>query len=438
MYGIEDEDRFLIDKSYVTQIEYRQDEVIYKLVDDYVFTLIYIKKFVPNKERLINELINRNNNLVITEGCTDWKHLKSALIHFNEEKKYENLDFKFLEYENSLSEKKELAGNKTLDTICEYVSLFKNDYKRIFVFDADDREINEKYKSESGYKYLGNNVYVIILPVPDFRKNTPLISIENYYTDKEIKTKDINGCRLYISDEFSVDGIRNEEGLCTLKYDKERPNLIIDTEVYEIDNNDCIKCKKDINEKRNKLKKAPILSKNNFAKNILGNISPFNSFSKDNFSLFFDILENILKNNYEEDLNLKNEVSISPNTKIKIYPKHYEMHIQVWDEEDVGIVNRFRETGVKFQMIDFVNNQVHIGCGYSYDKCYITAMLGYSDLLREFIEQKINNPFNNRIYLHIFDNNKIHECSFEILNGDNGYIQFSHLIKKIKSLINNY
>ena len=239
LYGKEDEDKIIlkIDKIIQTEItELVKDEVRIIIKEEELYLEFYIKKFVPNIERLDDEIFNSKENLIITEGKTDWKHLKAALIEFRNEKLYLDLDVKFFEYEKNLADYNEnlknenLGGAKTLEIICKYVSLFPNEKTKIFVFDPDDEKLVKKYKTEKGYYKLGNNVYIVLLPIPDSRKKTPFISIENYYTDEEIKIKDKEGRRLYLSNEFSFN---KNLFIYSRKVDYNRPNLIIDDEVYE-------------------------------------------------------------------------------------------------------------------------------------------------------------------------------------------------------------
>ena len=107
---------------------------------------------------------------------------------------FNNLDFEFFEYEAKNSkentENKVDMGNTALSTMCESYSKMPNSRRMIFIADCDDDKTNKKM-SLQGFKYKtwGNNVFSFILPVPDFRKDTPKICIEHLYSDDEIKTE---------------------------------------------------------------------------------------------------------------------------------------------------------------------------------------------------------------------------------------------------------
>ena len=305
--GIEERDRLDINLNSLVQTEFSNMDNEIKLIflKDNLSTNIFLKEYFPrSKERIENSILSPNTNLIITEGKTDWKHLKSALKKFRKDRLYLDLDFEFLEYEKSLGdgneflEDKNLQGNTELEKICDYNTLFFNEKLRIFVFDSDNKDINKKYKMNSdGFCYLGNNIYAIILPIPEFRKNTPLISIENYYTDKEIKTKDNDGKRLYMGHEFSYENEKQE--LYYLNSDKLEPNYIIDSSskksnrkggekysyVYKklsdrkVMNNEDLR--KLIENDSDELERVKVLSKNEFSENILNNVKPFDNFSKE-------------------------------------------------------------------------------------------------------------------------------------------------------------
>lgn len=157
--------------------------------------------------------------LVVTEGSTDWKHIKTAYSVLSQDPKYtdifENLRFDFLEYEsgNNTEETKLTLemGNKRLCEVCENLAMLPQDKKYIFIADRDDKETNKKLEvSGRQYKSWGNNVFSFIIPTPGFRNDTPNICIEHLYTDEEIKTEvDCNGIkrRLFIGNEFDERGI---------------------------------------------------------------------------------------------------------------------------------------------------------------------------------------------------------------------------------------
>lgn len=444
LYGNEDEDRLIISTNEIIQTEKtnEENEVLLVLDNKKTMTNIYVKSFVPNKERLIHDLLNINQNFIITEGKTDWKHLKAAWRKFNSEGLYNNdLDFKFLEYDESLADSndrvtKRLSGADTLNTICQYNSLFYNEKLRIFVFDSDKENINKLYKNEQGYSYLGNNVYVVILPLPKSRQSTPAISIENYYTDDEIKTKDEDGKRLYLSSEFNFNKDKENiyEKIYSLKAREDMPNLVIDDEVYvnykglEISNKE--ELRKLIKERR--LKKVYTLSKNKFADNILKDLVPYNSISKDNFKLFFDVIEEIFKikgqTKLNEDLRLISTKKIQNGVEIKCYPEHQELHLNIIFEDE--IIKELRDNKVRINSIYIKDDKIVITHGISIEKEINLCKISISTDIVNFIYEKADNS-SNRAYLNIFNQSNDYICSFELFKGDNGDIAFNRLLAQL-------
>ncbi|MCO1603865.1 hypothetical protein M8E35_21385 [Desulfosporosinus nitroreducens] len=445
VYGIEDEDRLIISIDEIVQTEKSntEDEVLLVLKNEKIMTHICIKSFVPNKERLIHDLLNMNQNLIITEGKTDWKHLKAAFKKFNSDGLYNDLEFKFLEYDGSLADSndrlknKKIGGADTLNTICQYNALFYNEKLRIFVFDSDKENINKLYKTEQSYQYLGNNVYVVILPLPKFRQNTPAISIENYYTDDEIKIKDKNDKRLYLSNEFNFNKDDEKTGnkIYSLKAKEDMPNLIIDDEVYinyrglEIANKDELKNLI----KEGKLKKAYTLSKNEFADNILNEVVPFNSFSKNNFKLFFGVIEEIFKikaqTALDEELGLIFKKEIQKDVEIECYKEHQDLHLNI--RFSAEIIKELRNNGLKTNTIYTKDNKIIIAQAISIEKEIVLSEINISIDILNFILKKADNS-NNRVYLNTFNRYNDYVCSFELFQGDNGYIAFNHLLKQLK------
>ena len=159
--------------------------------------------------------------LIVTEGATDWRHLKSALRGFQsqEESRYKNLDIEFFEYNPRGSKEDDLPkldmSCSHLTTMCKEFAKLQQSRKIIFIADADDTDTVKKLSNgEDKYKNWGNNVYSMILPVPEHRKSTPHICIEHYYRDKDLKTTlKINGInrRIFMGQEFDEFGLSKDK-----------------------------------------------------------------------------------------------------------------------------------------------------------------------------------------------------------------------------------
>lgn len=149
------------------------------------------------------------------------------------------------------------------------------------MFDRDitDNEIAYVHDENKGFKSWGNGSYSLILPIPEHRRGVKDLCIEHYYTDNELKTKDKNGRRLFISDEFDKRSFRHslETNISTTSNNVKRgPYYIIDDAVFDATNENIA------------------LSKDTFASYILSNTDEFSGFNFDEFSKIFDVIEKII------------------------------------------------------------------------------------------------------------------------------------------------
>jgi hypothetical protein len=233
--------------------------------------------------------------IVITEGATDWKHMKTALTVLKDKEEYSDLfselEFDFFEYEPANSDSdvqyKLEMGNTTLTNICENYAKLPQNTKYIFIADCDVPTTNTKMgNSEVGYKKWAENVYSFIIPVPESRKNTPGICIEHLYSDDEIKTEVLIegvGRRLYIGNEFDARGLAPEIDRFCERANVCGPNKINIIEGTQGDRITCITNSDGVNNYA--------LSKMNFAKYVSENPDKFNF---DNFVGIFRIIKEII------------------------------------------------------------------------------------------------------------------------------------------------
>lgn len=213
--------------------------------------------------------------LVITEGKTDWKHLKAALSKLRELGHYIDLHLALYEYNHDM-------GDGELLKVCESHAKIPQLRPCIFIFDRDKSEIIKKVSEEKTiFKSWGNNIFSFALPVPEHRQDNPNISIEFYYKDEEIKQKDSYGRRLFFSNEFHQDsGSHVTENVHCLELNKvQSPTVsIIENKVFDRETN-----------------KNIALPKNNFADNILNQEEKFNDFDVSAFKKVFDTIVEIVK-----------------------------------------------------------------------------------------------------------------------------------------------
>ena len=234
--------------------------------------------------------------LIITEGATDWKHMKYAFEKLKNDglyKDYEDMNFNFLEYEPSNSkddsDNRLEMSNKELVAMCNEFAKIRAERKLIFIADADeDKTTKALTVPNAPYKKWGNNVFSFVIPVPEHRKRTPQICIEHYYTDDVIKqTVQCNGIerRLYMGNEFNNDGISLDgKTFCRDRNSCGNGSIRIidgttDKRVYRIGDKDQTNI---------------ALSKMNFVKKIAEGSEEFSNVNFDSFSLVFDVIKQIL------------------------------------------------------------------------------------------------------------------------------------------------
>ncbi len=241
----------------------------------------------------------KDKPLVITEGATDWKHMKAAFNYLVADPRCSewlpSLDFDFLEYEpeNSNIEnsvKLKMSGSQ-LQTMCEQYSLIKQPRKMIFIADCDVPTVKKALDANGTYKYWGNSVYSFCLPIPDFRRKTPDICIEHLYTDEEIKRElrfeDGIVRRIFIGNEFDKEGF----SFAKEKYFCKNRDCCGPQKINIIDGSDKKKvikpwdCNNDINY---------ALPKMTFATYVLENKEPFVNMDFSNFIPVFELIRDIL------------------------------------------------------------------------------------------------------------------------------------------------
>ena len=220
-----------------------------------------------------------NCAIILTEGPTDWQHLKKA-----QEKLGINLDIRFHETEEDL-------GGENLLKQCRATSKHPTPYPTpvIFVFDRDVHRVIKEVDGKDGeeFKDWGKNVFSFAIPIPEHRKDHQAISIEFYYTNEELTRKDSEKRRLFLSSEFDKKSgnHRREKTLHVKnanrieKYTEENKSKIVDSDIAVIDlggNNIA-------------------LSKMNFTKNIVEEKYPFNTVNFEPFRKIFQVIEKIIQ-----------------------------------------------------------------------------------------------------------------------------------------------
>lgn len=231
---------------------------------------------------------------LITEGKTDWKHLKAALKWLRKDKKFIGLQITFDSYEDAMGDQKLLEKCKSAQTVSGDDKADILIKVNICIFDRDRKDTVERISDKSNpyeYKKWSANYFSLPLPVPKHRADANenfYLCIEFYYQDKEIKLSDKDGRRLFVSNEFDQDGlIQSEDIKCTNERYKSKTPLIIDTGV-----------------ERNNGTKSIALSKDDFANNILNANPPFDQMDFSAFEEVFKAVERIIRDITANQLNL--------------------------------------------------------------------------------------------------------------------------------------
>lgn len=427
IYG-EEKDRLVIDYSCIvsTEMTSTRDELLLCVKKSNVLTNIYIKKYLPQVKNRLNEIVEAEKNLIITEGKTDWKHLKHALKNFQERGLYSNINFSFFEYEDIE------MGADTLMRVCEYNKLFHSPFYKIFIFDSDRDDINKIHNGKA-YVDHGNNVFSLVIPVPESSKNTPLISIENYYMNDELKISDSNGYRLYFNEEFNhnTGELLENNNIYDKDYEKHKKmgdNYIIDYGIYYVQDN--TKIDKKHTHWIIKNCKNIALSKNNFAVNILNSIPPFDKISCNNFYLIFDVIEKIIQTGSLKEYNgiqdrIISKKEISSGIVINEFINGFKtLEISILAPSFLNI-----EDGIEYCLtsIYFDGKQIFIEIGIQND--IIKLPLPFNNKIVSFFQDKCLNHYN-RIELFVYDNDIVKVV--ELLSGEFS----STLIERLLDSIN--
>lgn len=155
--------------------------------------------YAQELSKVKNMLDQATRPVVITEGKTDIKHILKAMEKLNIPRHFD-----------VLSPAEQIDGDTNLKVLLNQQRLLNRPNKIIGIFDRDNDKLTKEYKDP--YFDLGNNVYALRIPCPQFRKdqNRTNISIEYLYSDSEIQTQlpNAGGCRLFFGNEFVADSTK--------------------------------------------------------------------------------------------------------------------------------------------------------------------------------------------------------------------------------------
>lgn len=225
--------------------------------------------------------------LVITEGKTDWKHMKAALQHFKSKNEFSNLDFDFLEYEDID------MGESELDNMCKKYSFVNQPNKIIFIF---DRDVEKHLKSKGDgkkFKKWGNNVFSFCIPIPSHRAGYKNISIESYYSDDDLKIADSNGKCLFFTNEIDEKILITKNPTTRKQENIDETYIVMDKPKVEDEKEKKI-YDQDASKILDKDGKQVAISKSVFAENVLNKVGNFANVDFKEFKLIFEVIESII------------------------------------------------------------------------------------------------------------------------------------------------
>ncbi len=187
------------------------------------------QRYFDQYKQLKEAILASSKPLIITEGKTDWKHIKSAQLRLN----IQDCDIEYYEYETTM-------GDSTLIDLLNNYARIQQSRKIIGIFDRDNFSQNKEIKEieNKEFVYLGNNVYAFAIPLVNSNLYGEKISIEHYYEREDLLKIDSNGRRLFLGSEFYLSG-NSKDGKYITKTSKIQNkvdvNGIIEDKVYKHD-----------------------------------------------------------------------------------------------------------------------------------------------------------------------------------------------------------
>lgn len=212
---------------------------------------------------------------ILTEGKSDWKHLKAALNKFQENGVFHELSIDFVE-QNGVGGDRDLLAHCRLATVPSLIE--------ICIFDRDNVNIVRQVEENGSYKKWNNRVFSFAIPIPSHRTDTPDICLELYYKNADIVKSDSNGRRLFLSNEFHHASGKHlfVADINSTEHNKIRGNLtVIDTAVFNSEN------------------KNVALPKDDFASLVLNKVAPFDEMNITEFKLIFDLVKKVIIENID-------------------------------------------------------------------------------------------------------------------------------------------
>lgn len=238
------------------------------------------QQFQSRFHALQDQVMREGCPIILTEGKTDWQHMKIALTHLQGKGDYTDLNVEFFEFDSSVE-----MGEVKLRQICEHMAILPHRRKMIFIFDRDNQQIIKDFSGDlAEFKDWGNNTLSLCLPVPPHRAEYKNLSIELYYQEETLRASEPeSGKRLWFDNEIEIvsypgSDLKLYKALSVPHANREFSKKPFDSHVSEIINDDG---------------KRVGLSKSAFVQSIIKNPVLSNVVDFSAFRLLFDVLERI-------------------------------------------------------------------------------------------------------------------------------------------------
>lgn len=182
-------------------------------------------QFASKYKAILAETKESTVPLLITEGKTDWKHLKSAMSALN----ISDLNIDFYECNDTM-------GDTKLINLLEQFAITAPNRKIIGLFDRDNETIcSQIHEPGKVYKQFSKNIYAISIPTVNEDVYGPYTSIEHYYPKTQLLKMTKEGRRLFLGEEFFESGLSKDKSYLTKAkniQNKAKVNGVIDEKVY--------------------------------------------------------------------------------------------------------------------------------------------------------------------------------------------------------------
>ena len=233
-------------------------------------------RFADRYTKLVNQIRSNTKPLIITEGKTDYRHIKKAIEKLGRN----DIDVDFFQAPDKW-------GSSKLKEMLESISRIKQQKKIIGIFDRDESEYLSYLNAENQqYKTYGDsNVYAFAIPLVNENIYGDTISIEHYYNRNNLlKEEPVNHRRLFLGSEFYSSG-NSKDG----KYQTKISNI-----KHKVDVNGIID-EKVFNSQDLKQNNSIALTKDAFASLVETDMDYINDFDFGSFNQLLDIIDQITK-----------------------------------------------------------------------------------------------------------------------------------------------